>query len=525
MRPHIRHFVSVCAESLELPEPIVEIGSKRHPSQEKLANLRTVFKGRSYIGCDMDSGPGVDRIENLEQLGFNDGEVGTFVLCDTLEHVRDLELAMSELKRCLNPTSGVLIATSVMLFPVHSFPNDYWRFTPEGFRELARNFPWVATYYSGDPNFPHSVALVACCREPDPEIFERLSTSLSQSTPVPHYTDAKSEKMFAALGSLLVEGALSSGLDISPSEGVMGVLSHDAWVLTPGSWIKVAIPSCSAAVRIELKANGQTVQVVDRRAWNILLEDEPDGLHETAFQFDPAPGAPVGVVQVEVLVISSTGVGERIARSRPGVILPHADLARGFTLHAVDQRWPDNKPLDYGAVEKAQMLVRDLRSRGEKVIVDLGCGFRKAGNIGIDATASNTDADLICLLGFDALPFADGVVDEIVCRDFLEHIPKAVYLESKKRLHYPVMQLMDEIWRVLRPGGVFRSWTPMYPHPEIFQDPTHLSAWTIKSMDYFCGIYPGAKRIYGIQACFEKIEVKEEGFYLFAELRKPIAAQ
>jgi SAM-dependent methyltransferase len=82
--------------------------------------------------------------------------------------------------------------------------------------------------------------------------------------------------------------------------------------------------------------------------------------------------------------------------------------------------------------------------------------------------------------------------------------------------------LMDEVWRVLKPGGVFRSWTPMYPHPEVFQDPTHLSVWTIKSMDYFCGDYAAAKRIYGIRACFEKVDVREDGFYLFAELRKPI---
>jgi SAM-dependent methyltransferase len=166
-------------------------------------------------------------------------------------------------------------------------------------------------------------------------------------------------------------------------------------------------------------------------------------------------------------------------------------------------------------------LVGQLRARGEAIVLDLGCGFRKAGSIGIDATAENTDADLICLLGFDPLPFDDASVDEIVCRDFLEHIPKSVYLESRRRLHYPVMFLMDEIWRVLKPGGLFRSWTPMYPHPEVFQDPTHLSAWTIKSMDYFCGLYPGAKRIYGIQANFEKIVAREEQFYLYAELRKP----
>lgn len=522
MRPHVRKFVGACSATLELVEPIVEIGSRRHPSQEKLANLRNLFSGRRFIGCDMDPGPGVDRIENLEKLTFDDGEVGTFILCDTLEHVRDLTAAMKELKRCLDPETGVVIATSVMLFPVHGFPNDYWRFTPEGFRELAGDFPWVATYYGGDPNFPHSVAFVACCREPNPATADRLTQMVGQLTPVPHYADAKSEKMFAALGALSLKQARSAGLEELPVVGQMGVLSDEGWVLTPGAWVKVALPRETMADRLELKADSRTAQVVERKDWNCLIEEGAGGLEHTAFQFDPEKEIFSGVVQLELHTVFPSGDSALVARSRPGVILPSADLPHGFILHSVDRQRSDRGKIVGSTTEKAAMLLHDLRSRGESVVVDLGCGFRKSGNIGIDATSDNTNADLICLLGFDPLPFPDGVVDEVVCRDFLEHIPKAVYFESVRRLHYPVMHLMDEIWRVLRPGGVFRSWTPMYPHPEVFQDPTHLSAWTIKSMDYFCGVYAGAKRIYGIQACFEKIEVREDGFYLFAELRKPL---
>lgn len=522
MRPHIREFIAQCSATLSLADPIVEIGAKRHPSQDKLADLRPVFCGHPYVGCDMEIGPGVDRLENLERLTFQDGEVGTFVLCDTLEHVRDLNAAMRELKRCLNPDAGVLIATSVMLFPVHGFPNDYWRFTPEGFRELAKSFQWAATYYGGDSNFPHTVALVACCRVPDTEMVTRLHEALSRLPPVPHYVDAKSEMMFASLGALLLQQARAAGFDERPVEGQPGALSNEGWVLSPGRWVKVGLPENSTEDHLELRVGSRTVQVVERARWNTLIESGSGNSVETAFQFDPASDAPSGVVQLDVHLVSSSRVERLIARSRLGVILPHADLPRGFTLHAVDTRCPDLVSARNGAVNRARQIVSDIRMRGEPVVVDLGCGFRKTGNIGIDATPENTEADLICLLGFDPLPFDNGVVDEVVCRDFLEHIPKAVYLESKGRLHYPVMQLMDEIWRVLRSGGIFRSWTPMYPHPEVFQDPTHLSAWTIKSMDYFCGGYPGAKRIYGIQACFEKIDVREDGFYLFAELRKPM---
>lgn len=521
MRPQIRAFVEACARHLDIRGPVVEIGAKRHPSQERLANLRPAFPGHEFIGCDMDAGPGVDRIENLEKLSFAEGGVGTFVLCDTLEHVRDLERAFGELDRCLDNDAGLLIATSVMLFPVHGFPNDYWRFTPEGFRELGKRFAWCATFLGGDPLFPHSVALVAARRAPDQAAFAALRAAAGTLTPVPHYPDKKSDLANARLAQLLIEQTRASGYVDQPGAGAMYLLSSPAWTLTPGTWMKIALPAGCQGTRIDLFMNGAgPIQSVPRSAWNVLVEADGEDLPETAFQFDPAPGTSACVGQLEFRLLAEDGASSLLARSALGVLLPDADLPRGFSLHAVDER---------GAAEpsdpvraRADALVRKLREQGTPISLDLGCGFRKAGSIGIDATAENTDADLICLLGFDPLPFADDSVDEVACRDFLEHIPKAVFVESERRLRYPVMYLMDEIWRVLKPGGMFRSWTPMYPHPEVFQDPTHLSAWTIKSMDYFCGLYPGAKRIYKIQANFEKVLVREENFYLYAELRKPI---
>ena len=518
MRPQIRCFVSACAACLNLAGPLVEVGAKRHPSQDRLANLRTVFPGREFLGCDMEDGPGVDRIENLERLTFADGEVGTFILCDTLEHVRNLAAAMNELKRCLNPSTGILVSTSVMLFPVHGFPNDYWRFTPEGFRELAKDFPWVATFYGGDPNFPHTVAMVEARKPLSREQSQELVRTLGVLPPAPHYADAKSTLMLSALGQMAVSCARGSGMKELPSEGDLGQLSAEAWVLVPGTWIKVALPLDADFEVLEMTAAGKPLQTVRKADWNVLVDGGTDGPQETAFQFDPASSGHEGVCQVEVTGVSACGQRRLVARSRCGVILPGADLPRGMVLHALDNRAGESG----GTEELGRLLVAELRGRGAPVVVDLGCGFRKEGTIGIDATRENTDADLVCLLGFDPLPFDDGSVDEVVCRDFLEHIPKAVFLESRRRMHYPVMHLVDEIWRVLRPGGVFRSWTPMFPHPEVFQDPTHLSAWTMKSMDYFCGLYPGAKKIYKINACFEKVDVREEGFYLFSELRKPL---
>lgn len=182
-----------------------------------------------------------------------------------------------------------------------------------------------------------------------------------------------------------------------------------------------------------------------------------------------------------------------------------------------------DKSITADSRQQACRLVEEIQCRGEAIQVDLGCGFRKHGNLGIDVTAAGTEADLICRLGFEPIPLDDEVADTIFCRDFLEHLPKAFYSERDAKLRYPVIELMNEAWRILKPGGTFTSFTPCYPAIEVHQDPTHLSVWTLESMAYFCGKYPVAK-LYGVRAQFELTENRLDGFYLHAVLRKPTLA-
>ena len=75
------------------------------------------------------------------RLSFQRGEVGTFILSDTLEHVADPLRAMQEVQHCLRP-GGVAIYSSVMNFPIHGYPNDYWRIHARSLpRPRGRFFP------------------------------------------------------------------------------------------------------------------------------------------------------------------------------------------------------------------------------------------------------------------------------------------------------------------------------------------------------------------------------------------------
>ena len=82
--------------------------------------------------------------------------MGTVLLMDTIEHVEFIRKAINEIYRILKE-NGILIMSSHMEFPIHDFPNDYWRFTPEGFKSLLKNFKMSFVNFKGKENFPHTV--------------------------------------------------------------------------------------------------------------------------------------------------------------------------------------------------------------------------------------------------------------------------------------------------------------------------------------------------------------------------------
>jgi hypothetical protein len=61
---------------------------------------------------------------------------------------------------------------------------------------------------------------------------------------------------------------------------------------------------------------------------------------------------------------------------------------------------------------------------------------------------------------------------------------------------------MNEVWRVLKPNGIFYALTPVFPHHSVFVDPTHVNFITNKTHNYFCGPNP-LGRIYGFKGHFD----------------------
>jgi SAM-dependent methyltransferase len=156
MRLLINQFVKICAETLPCPEPVVEFGAFQVPGQEAISNLRAYFPNKKYVGADMRMGPGVDVVLNLHHIDLPSESFGTVLMMDTLEHVEFPRKAIDEIYRVLKP-GGILLMSSVMNFPIHDYPSDYWRFTPEAFKSLLKPFPHAIVVAAGENLFPHTI--------------------------------------------------------------------------------------------------------------------------------------------------------------------------------------------------------------------------------------------------------------------------------------------------------------------------------------------------------------------------------
>ncbi|ABD69813.1 hypothetical protein Rfer_2088 [Rhodoferax ferrireducens T118] len=107
-------------------------------------------------------------------------------------------------------------------------------------------------------------------------------------------------------------------------------------------------------------------------------------------------------------------------------------------------------------------------------------------------------------LSLEPIPHPDSTFDSISAFDFIEHIPRVLTAADGRGTRFPFIELMNEIHRTLKPGGLLYALTPAYPHAATFQDPTHVNVITNITSMYFCGDQPLA-RMYGYHGSFEAL--------------------
>lgn len=143
--------------------------------------------------------------------------------------------------------------------------------------------------------------------------------------------------------------------------------------------------------------------------------------------------------------------------------------------------------------------------------LDLGCGATPRNPYGqsevhaIDL-ARPEGVDPACFrianLSCQPIPHPDDSFESVSAYDFLEHVPRVLPGVDPGTTVFPFVRLMNEVWRVLAPGGLFYALTPAVPGIAAFTDPTHVNYVSDETHAYFCGPSPPA-RIYGFSGRFE----------------------
>jgi SAM-dependent methyltransferase len=107
----------------------------------------------TYTGIDMREGPCVDLVLSAEQVAAHFGaEQFDAVICfEALEHIKDWKAAISNMKTVLKSGGTLYLTTRSKGFPLHSYPDDYWRFEVADMKTIFNDF--VTQVYL-DPDWP-----------------------------------------------------------------------------------------------------------------------------------------------------------------------------------------------------------------------------------------------------------------------------------------------------------------------------------------------------------------------------------
>lgn len=97
--------------------------------------------GRSKIDArfknlEIAAGKNIDYVGSVESIPLPNNSIDVIVTQEVLEHVADPNVSMKEIHRVLKPGGKAYIQLPFII-GYHPCPNDYWRFTHEGIKQLV----------------------------------------------------------------------------------------------------------------------------------------------------------------------------------------------------------------------------------------------------------------------------------------------------------------------------------------------------------------------------------------------------
>lgn len=140
VRGCIRDFIERHAD--KLGDDVLEVGSRMTNADTWWIINRDLAQG-AWLGIDMQEGHGVDQVADIHCLPSEWRGKFSGVLCsEVLEHVARPWIAIPKLFDVIRP-GGWIVVTTLTSFPIHGFPDDYYRYTQSGLRLLLEDAGFV----------------------------------------------------------------------------------------------------------------------------------------------------------------------------------------------------------------------------------------------------------------------------------------------------------------------------------------------------------------------------------------------
>ena len=113
---------------------VLDVGAWFSPYEAMLAPY-----ARQYVKLDIIPRKQLQVVGAGEALPFTEGSFDLVLCTQVLEHVRQPFEVVGEMRRVLKP-GGKVFLTTHGIWMLHAAPHDYWRFVPDGFRQLFKGY-------------------------------------------------------------------------------------------------------------------------------------------------------------------------------------------------------------------------------------------------------------------------------------------------------------------------------------------------------------------------------------------------
>ncbi len=131
----LEYFIEKC-HTITHPR-VLELGTKRSVANRSTRHDEWIPHAKEYLGTDIKDGKDVDMVADVHRLSTFTGieQFDIIISCSTFEHFKYPHLAAHEIMKVLR-LDGLLFIQTHQTYPLHNYPQDYFRFSREALTGL-----------------------------------------------------------------------------------------------------------------------------------------------------------------------------------------------------------------------------------------------------------------------------------------------------------------------------------------------------------------------------------------------------